>query len=175
MQRASEMMAALNGGTDTFSGTQQLVMLRQMFQNTGVLHEAQALHLRLWPFRVDPELDKADAHLDWALRPEEQAELDNPDRDGPSKQFQGEGRVRYEWLAVKRPLKWKPPVQYRAGLKALAGWVKFLLGPKWKTTVVLNGVPIFDSGDVTPSVRKKKRKPVRRVVAAKARKRNRPR
>jgi len=114
---------------------EQLILLRDLFERTGALHEAQALQLRSWPFCVMPKIDKAEAVLDVS-----------------------EKLVQYDWTGPPA----KPPS--KTSFQNLWKWVRTLLGDSWKLCVKYNGAPIFESGpapelNVKPT---KKRKPAAR-------------
>lgn len=115
-------------------------MLRDLTQRMGIIHEAQALQIRNWPFAVDPEIDKAQAILDV------------------------EGKtLHYEWQAANRKAKWSPDASYRKRLKALSGGVAFLLGPGWKMSVAVNGKSIFSMNEENGQ-QKRKPRPAKRVT-----------
>ena len=112
----------------------QLVMLRGMTRRFNILHEAQSLQLRLWPFVVDPSLDKTEAHVDI------------------------EGKmVNFIWIGSKK----KIDAKYQYRLKTLDSNVKFLLGEDWSMSVVRDGVTIFplDTNNGTRNHRSRIRKP----------------
>lgn len=127
---------------------QQLLALRSLTQQTGILHEAQVHQIKLWPFAVDPTLTANEAAVD----------LENK-------------AVTYQW---KRP--GAPPLptdkRYFARLQKLAEAVAFLLGPDWRLTVAINGVQIFPSLYDLPGKKKyARRKPARKKPAGRPKRR----
>ena len=101
---------------------QQLIMLRAMSERMGVMHEAQVLQLRLWPFSVDPNLP----HKGQEIRVDLEA-----------------GTVHYVWVDSDRPDDWTPDKRYQDRLKILDRWTRWMLGSKFKVQVDLNNVTIF--------------------------------
>lgn len=117
------------------SSAEQLSKLRALTESTGIVHEAQALQLRLTPFAVDPQLDDSKVKLDM------------------------ENRVaRFEWASAGRGVTWKPDARYAERLSALANHVPFLLGAGWQTLVSMNGVQIFPAVGKKPVKYGKSRK-----------------
>ena len=116
--------------------TAQLVMLRGMTQKLGVLHEAQALQLRLWPYTVDPSLDKSEAKVDLEAKV-----------------------ITFVWNGSTLKIDKK----YKERLQTLSDNVKFLLGEGWLIEVVLDGITIFvsDTNVTKPSTRRRSIKPKR--------------
>ena len=104
--------------------TSQLVLLRGLFQRFGVLHEAQVLQLRLWPFAVDPSLNKSEAKVDMEARV-----------------------VTFLWTGSTFNIDKK----YQSRLKTLSDNVKFLLGEVWSIEVILEGITIFSTPDTNVS------------------------
>jgi len=102
--------------------TSQLLRLRALTNTTGALHEAQALQLRLWPFTIDSELDKAEAKVDIEGR-----------------------RIKWTWEA-KHSSRWKPDKQYLFRLQELKKSVQLMLGDTWSFTIKMNGRTIFPVG-----------------------------
>lgn len=103
--------------------TQQLVALQGMTERLGVLHDAQVLQLKMWPFAVDPELAGASAEVDI-----------------PAK------RLVMLWLDPKKPNGFAPKGHYLTRLKHLARSVKLiLLGAAWSFEVQMNGAVIYTS------------------------------
>lgn len=99
--------------------TSQLLRLRSLTNRIGALHEAQALQLRLWPFTIDSDLDKAEARVDVEGR-----------------------RIAWTWEA-KHPPKWKPDRPYLFRLEELLKSVHLMLGDTWTVTIKVNGKTIF--------------------------------
>jgi hypothetical protein len=130
----------------------QLAMLRQLTKRTGVVHEAQVMHLRLWPFSVDPELTRAVAKVDLDKRV-----------------------VNYEWEDPDKREGWRPDRQYLTRVDRLLESVRFLLGEGWELTIKMNGsTTIFASR--TTSARKGKQsasKRGKRRAGTRSKKRNR--
>jgi len=123
--------------TDKFDWSAQLVMLRGMTKRLGVLHEAQCLQLRLWPFSIDPTLEKSEAKVDLESK-----------------------RVDFVWTGSTLKVNKK----YQTRLKALKDNVKFLLGDDWSITVTLDGAAISlvdTNGKSSNRSRTSKRKPKR--------------
>jgi hypothetical protein len=116
--------------------TAQLVLLRGMTQKLGVIHEAQALQIRLWPYTVDPSLEKSEAKVDMEAN-----------------------RVEFVWTGSTFDIDKK----YRKRLETLSDNVKFLLGEEWKISVTRDEELIFvsDTNVKQPSSRSRSRKPKR--------------
>ena len=108
-----------------FTYQEQLVILRDLYQRTGALHEAQVLQLKLWPFAVDPKLDKSKADVD----------LDNK-------------VVTFTWVGKKS----KKDKKYNYRLEELYKHLRFMLGDDWIMRIHLNGSLIFplDTKHVKP-------------------------
>ena len=119
-----------------FDWTAQLAMLRGMTQKLGVLHEAQALQLRLWPYTVDPTLEKSEAKVDLEAKV-----------------------VTFVWSGSTLKIDKK----YKERLQTLSDNVKFLLGDVWLIEVVLDGITIFvsDTNVTKPSTKRRSSKPKR--------------
>lgn len=100
---------------------EQLIVLRDLTKRTSGIHEAQVLQLRLWPFAVDPTLEKAEAHV-------------GPEEDPPL--------VRYVWTGSKLTVD-KP---YCDRVLELVRCVKFILGNNWSVEVQKDGEVIFGNG-----------------------------
>jgi hypothetical protein len=116
--------------------TAQLVLLRGMTQKLGVIHEAQALQIRLWPYTVDPSLEKSEAKVDMEAN-----------------------RVEFVWTGSALSMDKK----YQKRLETLSDNVKFLLGEEWKISVTRDEELIFPNGykNVEPANRSRNRKPKR--------------
>jgi hypothetical protein len=112
--------------------TTQLLRLRALTGTLGALHEGQAMQLRLWPFTIDPELIKAEAHVDIENR-----------------------KIVYIWKANHKK-NFKPDKQYRFRLQELAKSIHLMLGETWTFTIKLNGTRIFPMGVNGKSTRRKK-------------------
>jgi hypothetical protein len=124
---------------DSLSPTQQLLLLKDFTKKTGVIHEAQAMQLRLWPFTIDPTIDSAEAEVDFETK-----------------------KVTYQWVDSDKPEGWKPDARYKRRLEALDKSIKeILLGHAWKMEVQMNGSSIFSSGDIR-SARKQRSKSKRK-------------
>ena len=113
----------------------QLLRLREQFQETGALHEATAMQLRLLPFTIDPRLDNPDGVVA-NVRPAQ------PGADGRY----ASGVVEYLWKATGVKASWRPDRVYSVRLAHLCKWVQFLLGENWKVSVSLNGRNLASGG-----------------------------
>ena len=99
-----------------------LLALRDIFARTGVLHESQALQIRLLPFTVDPVLR-------------------NP--DGVEAEIDQAGKVlRYTFRTEKPKPGWAPTMVYLTRIGHLQDWIRFLLGPDWRIEVTRDGEPV---------------------------------
>jgi hypothetical protein len=113
-----------------------LVLLRGMTKKLGILHEAQALQLRLWPYTVDPTIEKCESRVDMDA-----------------------SRVEFVWFGPSVKL----DAKYTKRLETLSDNVKFLLGEEWKISVTRDEELIFPNGykNVEPANRSRNRKPKR--------------
>lgn len=122
-----------------FDPTGQLYMLKGMTAKLGGLHEAQALQLRLWPFAVDPEINKNRVEV-------------NIEEKGQQGEMVQPGIVIFH-LEAARPSDWKPDVAYMARLREMVWAVKkVLLGDSYSVEIRMNTNPIFTSGANDPNV-----------------------
>ncbi len=126
--------------------SQQLALLRGLTKRTGAIHEAQVMQLRLWPFAVDPQLDRAEADVD----------------------VEGK-QVLYRWENSDAPRNFAPDKKYAERLTKLEDSIKFMFGASWKVTVALNGNSIFPLKKIARVKPPTKRKPApkRRATPAK--------
>jgi hypothetical protein len=99
--------------------TTQLLKLRVLTERFGVIHQAQRLNLQLWPFTIDPELEKSEAHVD----------IENHS-------------VNFLWIA-NHSKGWVPDEAYRFRLQELGKSIALMLGNTWTFTIKVNGVAIF--------------------------------
>lgn len=124
---------------DELNPTQQLLLLKDFTKKTGVVHEAQAMQLRLQPFVLDPALESAEVEVNFETR-----------------------TVNYQLKDADKPAAWKPDRGYKIRLNALDSFVKeILFGMSWKIAVFMNGTSIFTSGD-KKSARKQRSKSKRK-------------
>jgi hypothetical protein len=77
------------------------------------------MQLRLWPFTIDPELEKAEARVNIDDR-----------------------KIAYIWKANHKK-GFRPDKQYRFRLQELARSIRLMLGETWTFTIRLNGALIF--------------------------------
>lgn len=91
----------------------QLLLLRETTKTFGVLHEAQALQLRLWPHAVDPKLITAKAEIS----------IDS-------------NIIYWEWESKSKRIS-------KHRLEALDRSVKLMLGDEWVIKIRLNQKPIW--------------------------------
>lgn len=122
-------------GPKKLTPTQQMLMLRDMTERLGVLHEAQVLQIKLMPHAVDPGLTKSEASVDV---------------EGKS--------ITYTW---ERP-EWNPDKGYLARLRGLADAVELFFGPAWHIKIIQNDV-VLTIPPKTAKQSPKTRKRVRRT------------
>ena len=103
----------------------QLIGLRALFEQFGVLHELQILQLKYWPYSIDPNLTSSEA------------EVNMEDKV-----------VSFTWVAEK-PSKINP--KYISRVKELLKMVRFLLGDDWAIQILLNNESIFSRNDCFPA------------------------
>ena len=101
----------------------QLHLLRSFSKQFGVLHEAQVIQLRYWPYAVDPDLP-AEGGAEVNLMMEDE-------------------KIKYIWTDAKRTKKWKPDKKYRERLEHLAKWTKWMLGENFSVRIELNGKKLY--------------------------------
>ena len=124
-------------GLKTLTATEQLVLLRDMTERLGVVHEAQALQLRLCPYAVDPSLESSVAEVN----------LD-------------EKKVFFRWGSPQRGVTSQGfDAAYKKRLKALDQHIRFMFGESWTVVVTMNGSSIFP---LKSNVRAKPKKPAKR-------------
>jgi hypothetical protein len=100
------------------SGTQkewvdELLLLRGITESTGIIHEAQALQLRLWPRTILPWIAKSAAEVDLDAKMVHykcQTNQETPQSDDHESRYQ-----------------------------ALGEWTQFLLGPSWFVSISVDG------------------------------------
>ena len=95
--------------------TSQLILLRDLTNRTGAVHEAQVLQLKLWPFTIDGNLKKTVSSVD----------IDNK-------------TVRFDWIGCT--LKTAKDI---AKVSKLDEAVKFLFGKDWKIIVFADNLLIY--------------------------------
>lgn len=100
-------MADLDFFEDKLDETEQLMVLRDFTQKTGVLHEAQVMHLKYWFLMLT---NATDFEIEF-----------QPDSS----------KVIYRVLKTKG----KKPENYNKNLNQLSEYVKFLLGTRYSTVV----------------------------------------
>lgn len=103
--------------TESSTWGAQLAHLRHITETTGVIHEAQAMQLRMWPIAALPFVRSSEVqvNLDGKVvrilcRKDEAVEID------------GDVDVRY---------------------RTLGNWMQFLLGPSWMITIELDGNLVY--------------------------------
>lgn len=102
----------------TYSTTEQLLVLRGLTETTGALHEAQVFNLKMWGRLAAPHAKSVELAI----------EMD-------------EKIVEFRLIEAK-----KAPKNLKDLLGGLDRSVKFLLGDKWKV-VVVKGDKILFTGD----------------------------
>lgn len=102
----------------------KLLQLRDLTARWGVLDDLQSAQLTLWPFAVDPSLDKNNVEVDFDKH-----------------------LVFFHWLGEKT----KKDKGYISRIKELDEKVRFLLGNYWQIQILLNGKTIFVTEDVKPA------------------------
>lgn len=128
----------------------QLLGLRSLFQQFGVLHELQITQLKYWPYAVDTSLESSEAEVD----------MDNC-------------IIKFIWKAPKLPT---VNAKYLVRLKELLKNVQFLLGEEWKIQILFNSETIFGTEDCVqraPINTRKARKQPKRKPSNRRRSRNR--
>jgi hypothetical protein len=112
--------------------TSQLLMLKDLTNRLGGLHEAQVLQLKLWPYCVDTTIKKNKISID----------LENK-------------LLLFEWKGSSATIN----NDYKTKLKSFVGSIKFMLGDDWSVTVHSDGTIIYPLD--TNGSKSRKRKPVR--------------
>lgn len=135
--------------------TQQLESLAALTKKTGAIHEAQALNLRLWPFSVDPELDRSQVQIDLGMPCEHQVAATHGaigddmvaiPTGATCQRCQhtvGHPLVTYLWRDAKRAEDWQPVGHYRVRLTELERTIKRALGVRFGLVVLMNGRQVF--------------------------------
>lgn len=135
--------AVLTAERQGLTQTQQLLALRNLTERFGIVHEAQQIQLRYWPFVADPGLDNSVAKVDIEAK-----------------------TVHFVWTRRRAPLLGNA---YRFRIDRFVQEIHdTLLGPDWRVTIEVNGARIFPWKQVE-SARNEKRK--RRTPTPKKRRR----
>jgi hypothetical protein len=118
------------GTTKDLTFTQQLVLLKDLTERFQALHEAQKMQLQLWPFTVDPTIERSMAEVDFDSK-----------------------TVTFYWMNSKKKIDKK----YQERLNALGRNIKdVLLGSSWNTIVILDNKTIYNSVDTNVKGTRKK-------------------
>jgi hypothetical protein len=125
---------------DNLSNDEQIAVLRGLTKRTEILHEAQVLQLRLWPFAVDPSLSNSEASIDFPTH-----------------------QVSFAWKDTDKSQTWKATSKYLSGIDRLQESVRFLLGNGWKISVSMNGKKFFPPTKKSKPKKTKKKPDVRRT------------
>jgi hypothetical protein len=97
----------------------RLNALKSLTQQFGILHELQTAQLKLWPFAIDPNLDKTEAEVDFESN-----------------------LIIFKWQSAKFS---KIDQKYKQRLHKLLISVRYLLGDNWQIHILLNNELIFQS------------------------------
>ncbi len=143
--------------------TQQLMMAGQM-AHMGGLTKLTKDNLQLWPFTVDPALDKADCEVDFGSQCEHHIQLNSMSqgivKDGYicgicKETFKGQS-ITYKWTDQKKKPGWKPDEYYVHRMIELSKAVELAVGPTFRLTIELNGTVIYPLGDTNWEMTKQK-------------------
>jgi len=131
MSTKDESVGNISSVTEEGDGIKkQLMQLKPILKQFGIMHEAQVMQVKLWPYAVDPKLETSVAEVDI------------------------EGAVlSYKWNSAFI----NPDKPYFERLTELQNTVKMFFGSEWELKVLLNGNPIFPVTKEKPPKKAKKK------------------